>query len=221
MKFFYSILLLLLSLSLTASAQTDLSHPTDSDAELLGTFTVSTSLDPASDFESQAAPNLLAPSEDLRISRTFSGQSSGSGSCLVSGEVVVWRTVGGRVDYILDPATIAFSGPCCEADLMSTSAIFAQVSRQGLAQGILLGLSPCPASCSVPTLARVYTASCVQRTGNCTMTGFSACTENLAYREYSYCCMGGSPIITELGSVGGGCAAPCESTIGLGGGSLE
>jgi hypothetical protein len=217
MKYFLVPLLLLLTICTVGRAQGDPEHPFDPDAEFLGSFTVTTPLHPL------AAPDragLQAPEEESSTSYDYAAQSA-SGDCQVAGTVIVWRTGKGEIDLILDPSSIQFSGPCCEVDLMSTSEIFALVSRQGLAQGILQGTVPCPASCSVPTLARIYTAACVQRTGNCQTTAFASCGEELAWREYSYCCNDGLPLITELGSFGGACAAPCESTVGAGGSAIE
>jgi hypothetical protein len=142
-------------------------------------------------------------------SRQF--ETSGSGTeCKVTWTTCVWRTGGGSILYAIDPLSVAFTGDC--TDTLPTTALFALMMQESLGKGIGLGYSPCPSSCANPIITRVYTVSCVLRTGSGSSTSFTPCSTGQSYREYSYCCAGGVPVITELPVASDGCTAPCEST---------
>ena len=147
----------------------------------------------------------------------ISAQSTTPDECQIKANVTVWRTSSGAIEYVIDAASIVYSGSCSGISL-TTSEIFGQLSTAALRQGIQNGYSPCNPDCTQSNNSRVYTALCVQKTGSGTSTRYEPCSTSTCYREYSYCCPNGtlSPQITEVPRTGDGCGAgvpaSCEST---------
>src|SRR5205814_978567 len=95
-------------------------HPTDSTATLLGSFTVSVPL---------SASSGLGPLS--------------SGGCTVHEDVCVWLTGSGHVEYVIKTGSIRLEGDCPEVDTITTSRLFDLLAWGAVAEGIALGYTPC------------------------------------------------------------------------------
>ncbi|MBC8144049.1 MAG: hypothetical protein H7X80_00610 [bacterium] len=188
----------------TATAQAPPTHP-DPTAVLIGSFTVTISVNGGAVSFS-------------RFGATMS--SAATENCQVTAGATVWRTSTGQIDYIIDPASIQFSGDCGSADL-TPSEIFGQLAAAAIARGIQLEFSSCNPDCSAQQHSRVYSALCVRQVGSGNQTQYIACDmTSMCYREYIYCCPNGidAPEVTEVPREGEGCGpgdnGPCQPTCG-------
>jgi len=163
-------------------AQTYPPHPTDPSATVIGTFWISLQIG------SGKGAHLLAEEEK---------------GCAVGMEIIVYRTSGGRVDYVMNTSSIRFTGTCAGViDNIPTGQLFGMLSQLAVAQGITNGYTTCGPSCSVPTITKVYQSLCVSRTGVGNGTSFHSCDITASCeKEYSVCCPSGAsgPSITLIG----------------------
>lgn len=137
-------------------------------------------------------------------------------------EHLVWdfylgRAASGRMEYAINPASIKFSGSCSNLNTMSTSQIFDMIATATVSQGVGLGFTTCPSSCTSPSITKVFVPGCVHRSGSDADTRFEPCPSTpCCVRTYSVCCPNGtgSPVITLLSSQSSSCtpSSYCEST---------
>lgn len=196
-----STLLMLLALagSSILHAQSQPTHPTDTTASYLGSFTI--------EWIVSAAPLSLS------LSSTQIPSGSGAG-CKVADLVTAWRTGSGRIDYVLSAAQIIAQGDCSDLDSIATRTIFQRLSERAIATGISLGYSPCVTYCDGLDRSTVYVTSCVLRNGSAENTRFEPCGASYAHRRYSICCPTepSAPLIMLIGESGQPCETPCEVT---------
>jgi hypothetical protein len=193
-------LALVLLVVATASAQ---GHPTDPGAVLIGTFQVTISV-------GNGGSVFTTSRTGIRSTTTSTEE------CQIKTNVTVWRTSTGAIDYIIDASSITYVGSCGSLGL-TTADIFSLLSQAAVYQGIQLGYSSCPTDCSTQTPTRVFAALCVRRTGSGTSTHFEPCDmSSFCYREYTICCVNGTPQVTEVPRTGDSCGAltsgACETT---------
>lgn len=215
MKAFFFALLTTLALVLlvvaTASAQTP-QHPTDPNAVLIGTFEVTIYVSGGTSSSSSTRNGLLSA-------------SSSPDDCQIKATIQVWRTSTGAIDYVIDAGSIVYVGSCNSIGL-TTSDVFALLSRAALQKGIESGFSSCSPDCTSQSTARVYAALCVRRSGSGASTRFEPCDmTSYCYRDYSYCCPNGTPQITEIPRTGDECGSgvpsSCEPTCASGSSPLN
>lgn len=177
-------------------------HPSDTAAVLLGSFACVA--DPASGAGGEAGRG------DLYL------PEAGSGSCRTQFEVCVWRTAGNRIDYVIQAASITFSGDCgAEIDAVATVALFDIMAAAAVQRGAVLGYGNCGATCNPGDTCRVFESSCVLREGSGDATTFAACDENaFCARTYVVCCPDG-PSLPSIQLVPAVTVAACSSAGGL------
>lgn len=134
-------------------------------------------------------------------------------------EVIVDRTSGGQVNYRIDPGTIRFQGDAAVINSLSTSQVFDLIATTTVSNGVAIGTTPCPTSCTTPSYATVVQPSCISRSGSGESTRFDACySSGCCRRTYSVCCPNGpgSPQVVLVNSqgttclgMGGGCESTC------------
>lgn len=186
--------------STTVSAQPYPPHPSDPNATVIGTFWVSLQI-------GGKGGQLLADENK---------------ECSIGMEIVVYRTSGGRVDYVLNTSSIHCTGDCAGVvDAIPTGQLFGMLSQLAVAQGIANGYTSCGPSCSIPTVTKVYQSLCVSRTGSGNGTHFVSCDITASCeKEYAVCCPPGAsgPSITLIGTTpSGSCGIgpgglPCQTT---------
>jgi hypothetical protein len=149
-------------------------HPSDSTAVFLDSFTCTVNL-------SQVLGG--GSGSDLYL-------SSSSGAANAHCEVCIWRTTSERIDYIIRPSTIVFNGDCDSLlGATSTLQLFTVFARAAAVQGTALGYGPCSSNCTSSDQCRVYSSSCVLRSGSGISTSFIACDTNAyCHRVYAVCC---------------------------------
>lgn len=185
------------------------SHPSDTSAVLLGSFICVA--DPASEAGGDAGQG------DLYLPQ------AGSGSCRTQFEVCVWRSADNRIDYVIQAASITFSGDCgAEVDAVATVAFFDIMAAAAAEHGAALGYGDCGASCNPGDTCRVFQSSCVLREGSGGATTFAACdADAFCTRTYVVCCPDGpnlpsiqliSSTTTTTCSAAGGLLPGCEVT---------
>lgn len=187
-------LTLFVLLKTTVLATTCPSHPTDSVAYVDTTFSISVSI--AGDASSRADFD-LAQTED----------------CHVRGEVCVWRTAGGGYEYHLVAESISADPGCDAIDSYSTIELFDMLSVAAVTRAVEIGRSPCGTSQSFNT--KVWSVSCVDRTGSGDSTAFATCPPvSFSSRALAVVCLGaGASQVTITGSViGSSCTTGCEAT---------
>lgn len=140
----------------------------------------------------------------------------GSSSQIIS-EIWVTRSAGGQIQYVVNPQLIYFSGDGSKVDAMSTTQIFDLVAQAAVSEGISLGYTSCPGSCTSPATAIVRIPACVLRTGTGILTHFTVCSgSGCCVRVYDVCCPNGAgaPSVTLSSSSSPGCSptSGCEST---------
>lgn len=142
-----------------------------------------------------------------------------SKSCVAAWEYVIERSSGGQISYRIDPGSIHFSGDPVTINSLSTIQVFDLIATATVSNGVVIGATPCPSSCTTPSYATVVQPSCVTRGGNGENTYFSACfSTGCCRRTYSVCCPNGpnSPQIVLVSAqsstcigMGGGCESTC------------
>jgi hypothetical protein len=135
----------------------------------------------------------------------------------IAWEVVIERASSGRIDAVINPTSIKFSGDCSGLNTMPTSQIFDVIAMATVSQEVGSGYMTCSASCASPTITKIYLPACVHRAGTDADTHFESCSPNsCCTRTYSVCCPNGtgSPVITLISSQSTGCTpnSYCEST---------
>jgi hypothetical protein len=173
-------------------------------------------IDAGSTLDDTVYQSLTIPGGIFGLSRSGLSPLS-SGGLILSWEFISERTSSGQHNYVISIPSISYSGDCSGVDGMTASQILDLIAKATVSRGVALGYTPCPASCAVPTLAKVSQPACVKRTGSGCATHFSACVPiECCVRFYSVCCPNGttSPQITLLGSQSGGCSGleGCEAT---------
>jgi hypothetical protein len=124
--------------------------------------------------------------------------------------IISYKTESGEIDYVFDPSTITFSGTdCSQIDKISTIDMFDMISRAIVQQGVQMGMTPCSADCSSPDIVtRVYSSSCVKRSGTGCGTKFTCCSsKTYCERAFAVCCPNGigNPTISMVSVESTGC----------------
>jgi len=140
-----------------------------------------------------------------------------SSTCQSIWEITILRTSGGQIIYMISPESIHFSGSGDAVNSLTTSNIFAMISIETVSQGVALGYTQCPNSCSSPATATVMVAQCVLRIGSGTATSFAAGSgSDCCTRHYDVCRSNAqsAPVVTLSSAGGGSCsgAGSYEST---------
>lgn len=156
---------------------------------------------------------------ELQSLQGGSSLTSGAGSAWVSWEVIVQHSSSGQNNYVVNLGSISFTGDPTEVDNMTTGQIFTLIGQSTVAQGVALGHTPCPPSCTTPAVAEVRLPACVGRIGIGIGTYFQECDTNCCVRTYHICCPNGpgAPIIDLVSTSGPSCSgsiqgATCTST---------
>lgn len=150
MKFatLFSTALIALMLTVSASAQQGLEHPTEQGAQLVGTYPVSLKVD------------------------TKKGQGQGQGQDVVT-DILVWATGNGQKELQMNPA-IQVTGDSGSSviDLLPTSALYGMLSQAAVSKAVALGyIQPSTEGQNVP----VYRPNYAARTGSGNSTQFAMC----------------------------------------------
>lgn len=148
---------------------------------------------------------------------TVSADVALSGNSAIIWEYGIFRTSSGQIQYVINVASIHFTGDGGVVDGMTTKQIFDLISQASVAQGVALGHTACSTSCSAPSYAVVRIPACVKRLGTGTDTFFEVCAgSGCCVRVYSVCCPagGGGPNINLVSSTSPGCVncTGCDST---------
>lgn len=146
-----------------SQASTTPQHPTNPDAEYVGSFEFHVEID----------------SESPQATSVY-------GMDGIVGSVGIFRS-DERTDYVLSIESVKFLGLGLWIDLTSTPALTNLICRTIVLQGIVLGYSSCPATCGTE-ITGVYTESCVKRNGSGLLTHFTPCAPTFGMREYKVCC---------------------------------
>lgn len=138
--------LIALMLTVSASAQQGLEHPTEQGAQLVGTYPVSLKVD------------------------TKKGQGQGQD---VSVEILVWATGNGQKELQMNPAIqVTGNGDSSIIDLLPTSALYGMLSQAAVSKAVALGyIQPSTEGQNVP----VYRPNYAARTGSGNSTQFAMC----------------------------------------------
>lgn len=148
MKFatLFSTALIALMLTVSASAQQGLEHPTEQGAQLVGTYPVSLKVD------------------------TKKGQ--GQGQDVVT-DILVWATGNGQKELQMNPAIqVTGNGDSSIIDLLPTSALYGMLSQAAVSKAVALGyIQPSTEGQNVP----VYRPNYAARTGSGSSTQFAMC----------------------------------------------
>lgn len=201
MKNVLATLILLATISLTASAQGLVFLP-DPSATLIGTFTVQVGV--VRDAGGNPAPAKAAGNTIITAIGTF-------------------RTANGTVSYQIVTPSIRYSGTDgALIDQVSTPLLYAWLSQAAIEEGTARGFTPAP-GCIAPAVVNNFAEACVTRTGGGINTHFEPCgTDNYARWSYEVCTPQGSttPSISFLGygRYGAVCGSACQSTLPAGAG---
>lgn len=136
-------------------------------------------------------------------------------------EVLVFRTSGGRIDYLPTLSSLTFSGDGSVINDLTTAQLFDAIDRAVVATGVTKGITSCSSSCPGTDTVRVIHDACVHRLGSGTGTYFTPCApQNWCYRMFTYCCPSGpgAPTVTKIASTPctcvpdstGSCDATCN-----------
>lgn len=203
MKNVLTTLILLATISLTASAQSLVFLP-DPSATLIGTFTVQVGI--TRDGNGNPTP--------AKANATATGTTTVIGS---------FRSVNGTVSYQIATPSIRFTGTDgALIDQVSTPLLYAWLSQAAIEEGTARGFTPAP-GCIAPAVVNNFAEACVTRTGGGINTHFEPCgTDNYARWSYEVCTPQGSttPSISFLGygRYGAVCGSACQSTLPAGAG---
>lgn len=200
MKNVLATLILLATISLTASAQSLVFLP-DPSATLIGTFTVQIGI--VRDANGNPTSSKLGPNT----------------TTVVGG----FRTANGTVSYQIVTPSIRYSGTDgALIDQVATPLLYAWLSQAAIEEGTARGFTPAP-GCIAPAVVDNFAEACVTRTGGGINTHFEPCgTDNYARWSYEVCTPQGStaPSISFLGYAryGAVCGSACQSTLPAGAG---
>ena len=182
-------LLMLPFLSIKAQTSSCPSHPTVSNAQFVGSFIVTVSL---------SGGSVTAFQEN-------------NDNCQSHHEVCVWLMPDGRLDYVIDLEKLTFTGNCPEVDSIPLNDLLDRISSASIEQGILLGYPGCSTVTSSIDTVEVVTASCAERTGNGSTTGFDPCGNLWCKRIYQVECFLGVSSVRELTGVDSDCSGKQSS----------
>lgn len=154
-------------------------HPLDPNATLVGQFDVKVST-------------------STHGAKSLSTLGDGSAYTII---VSIFRSEG-RIDYVPNIESLVFTGEDAWVDSKTTPMLFEMISKTAISQGLELGYTGCPASCSdVTMITRVIHPSCVKRLGLGIATTFVNCLPgSVAIREYLVCCPNGieAPVVQQV-----------------------
>lgn len=177
-------------------SQPCLNHPVEPDATLLGSFTATAELARETTGEEEG---------DFHL--------QGGESYRTQFEVCVWRTAGGRVDYVVSAGSVRLIGSSAGIDAITTASIFDAIASAAARQGAALGYGDPAADCDGGNTVGVYMESCVSRYGSGTSTTFLPCAGHLWYSRSFLVC---APAVTSVAPVPSRadypCAPGCENT---------
>lgn len=154
-------------LSLAANrtdGQTVPSHPGDSTATLVAIDTV----------------HWLLPSPGLQPVLTTSDDGA------TRHTVVVWRSTGGRMDYVVDAESLVAGDSADALDELSTAALFDRIAYASVLHGIAAGHADSTLDSLSTGLSRFYATACVERTGAGPATSFANCSTAWSRRNVAY-----------------------------------
>lgn len=134
----------------------------------------------------------------------------------VHGEITVWLTSGGDIDYAVDIETMTYSGTCSDITAATLHEIVEAVADEAIMEGVARDYPGC-ALIPFDRDVRIWSAACGDRSGTGCGTDFAACGATWAYRLYGVYCAGDlSPIITQKSGTGStGCSGTCEPSYDL------
>jgi len=121
---------------------------------------------------------------------------------LTASQIITLWSVGGGTDYVLDPDSLTFSGDGTWLNQNSAVTLFDLLAKAAVAQGVVLGYTPCAVSCNPGSVTvHAYTPSCVRRVGTGISTLIVAQDPSvLCMREFMVCCPTGvtAPQVTPM-----------------------
>ncbi len=202
MKNVLATLILLATISLTASAQGLVFLP-DPSATLIGTFMVQVGI-----------------TRDANGNPMKASQATGRDVITAIGS---FRSANGTVSYQIVSPEIHFTGTDgALIDQVSTPLLYAWLSQAAIEEGTARGFTSAP-GCASPAVVSTFAEACVTRTGSGINTHFEPCgTDNYARWSYEVCTPQGSttPSISFIGfgRYGAACGSACQSTLPAGGG---
>lgn len=201
MKNVLATLILLATISLTASAQSLVFLP-DPSATLIGTFTVQVGI--IRDGNGNPTPSKALGTNTTTVIGTF-------------------RSLNGTVSYQIVTPEIHFTGTDgALIDDVATPLLYAWLSQAAIEEGTARGYTSAP-GCAAPAVVNTFAEACVTRTSSGINTHFEPCgTDNYARWSYEVCTPQGTttPSVSFIGfgRYGAACGSACQSTLPAGGG---